>query len=40
MTVMILLHGGISLHQAGILDVAGDEGLIGELQAMIQAARN
>jgi AcrR family transcriptional regulator len=40
MTVMILLHGGISLHQAGILDVAGDDGLIGELQAMIRAARN
>jgi len=36
MKVLILLHGGIELHRAGILDVSGDEGLIGELQAMIE----
>ncbi|MBR0683582.1 TetR/AcrR family transcriptional regulator [Roseomonas eburnea] len=35
MKVLILLHGGISLHLGGILDVPGDEGLIAELQAMI-----
>lgn len=34
MRVIILLHGGISMHQAGILDVAGTEGLIAELTAM------
>lgn len=34
MKVLILLHGGIVWHAAGILDVAGDEGLISELQAM------
>jgi AcrR family transcriptional regulator len=37
MKVMILLHGGISLHVAGILDVRGDAGLIAELQAMVAA---
>ena len=37
MRVVILLHGGISMHQAGILDVAGDEGLIAELTAMVGA---
>lgn len=36
MKVLILLHGGIELHRAGILDVPGDEGLIAELQAMIE----
>jgi hypothetical protein len=36
MKVLILLHGGIELHRAGILDVSGDEGLITELQAMIE----
>jgi len=35
MQVVILLHGGIALHQAGILDVAGDEGLIADLTAMV-----
>lgn len=35
MQVIILLHGGITLHQAGILDVAGDEGLIADLTAMV-----
>lgn len=38
MKVLILLHGGIALHQAGILDVSGDAGLIAELQAMVSAA--
>lgn len=37
MKVMFLLHGGISLHVAGILDVRGDAGLIAELQAMVAA---
>lgn len=37
MKVLILLHGGIALHQEGVLDVDGDEGLIAELQAMIRA---
>lgn len=37
MKVLILLHGGISLHAAGILDVAGNKGLIAELQAMVAA---
>ena len=38
MKVLILLHGGIDLHNEGILDVAGDEGLIAELQAMARSA--
>ncbi|MBP6545551.1 MAG: TetR/AcrR family transcriptional regulator [Phenylobacterium sp.] len=38
MKVMILLHGGIALHRDGILDVAGDQGLIAELQAMVRAS--
>jgi AcrR family transcriptional regulator len=37
MKVLILLHGGISLHAAGILDVAGNKGLIAELQEMVAA---
>jgi AcrR family transcriptional regulator len=37
MKVLFLLHGGISLHAGGILDVRGDEGLIAELQAMVAA---
>jgi AcrR family transcriptional regulator len=37
MQVVVLLHGGITLHQAGILDVAGDEGLVAELTAMLGA---
>ncbi|WP_296596115.1 TetR/AcrR family transcriptional regulator [Phenylobacterium sp.] len=37
MRVLILLHGGITMHQAGILDVEGDEGLIAELTAMAEA---
>lgn len=37
MKVFILLHGGLSLHAAGILDVAGSKGLIAELQAMVAA---
>jgi AcrR family transcriptional regulator len=39
MKVLILLYGGIALHQAGILDVAGDQGLIRELQAMVKSTR-
>jgi hypothetical protein len=35
MKVLVLLHGGISMHVAGILDVRGDTGLIAELQAMV-----
>jgi hypothetical protein len=35
MKVIILLHGGIAMHQSGILDVDGDEGLIAELTAML-----
>jgi AcrR family transcriptional regulator len=38
MKVLILLHGGLSMHGAGILDVDGDEGFIAELQAMIASA--
>jgi len=38
MKVLVLLHGGLSLHGAGILDVDGDEGFIAELQAMIASA--
>ncbi|MDP3749618.1 MAG: TetR/AcrR family transcriptional regulator [Phenylobacterium sp.] len=38
MKVMVLLHGGIALHRAGILDVPDDAGLIEELQAMIRAS--
>jgi AcrR family transcriptional regulator len=37
MRVIILLHGGITMHRSGILDVAGDEGLIAELTAMVAA---
>lgn len=37
MKVFILLHGALSLHAAGILDVAGHKGLIAELQAMVAA---
>lgn len=37
MKVIILLHGGIAMHQSGILDVDGDEGLIAELTAMLDA---
>lgn len=37
MRTLILMHGGIAMHQAGILDVDGDEGLIAELQAMVKA---
>lgn len=36
MKVLILLHGGIALHQEGVLDVEGDAGLIAELQAMVR----
>jgi AcrR family transcriptional regulator len=35
MKVLILLHGALSMHAAGIIDVPGDEGLIAELQAMV-----
>ena len=35
MKVLILLHGGISMHLNGILDVPGDEGLISEMQKMV-----
>lgn len=35
MKVLYLLHGGIALHSDGILDLAGDEGFLAELQAMI-----
>ncbi|HYE45694.1 MAG TPA: helix-turn-helix domain-containing protein [Caulobacter sp.] len=35
MKVLYLLHGGLALHSGGILDLADDEALIGELQAMI-----
>jgi hypothetical protein len=35
MKVLILLHGGIALHIAGILDVRDDATFIEELQAMI-----
>ena len=35
MKAWILLHGSIALHAAGVLDVAGTEGLISELQAML-----
>ena len=38
MKVLVLLHGGLSMHGAGILDVEGDEGFIAELQAMIASA--
>lgn len=38
MKVMVLLHGGIALHRAGILDVSDDTGFIEELQAMIRAS--
>jgi AcrR family transcriptional regulator len=38
MKVLILLSGGIALHQAGILDVEGDRGLIRELQAMVKSS--
>lgn len=37
MKVIILLHGGIAMHQSGILDVDGDAGLIAELSAMAEA---
>lgn len=37
MRVIILLHGGITMHQAGILDVDGDAGLVAELTAMLEA---
>jgi AcrR family transcriptional regulator len=33
----ILLHGGITLHRAGILDVAGSAGLVAELARMVEA---
>lgn len=33
--VLILLYGGISMYQEGILDVAGEDELIAELQSMI-----
>ncbi len=36
MKVIILLHGGLAMHSAGVLDVEGDEGLIAELQAMVR----
>ena len=32
----ILLHGGITLHRAGILDVAGSRGLVAELTRMVE----
>ena len=32
----ILLHGGLTLHRAGILDVAGTKGLVTELTRMIE----
>lgn len=35
MKMLILVRGGISMHLAGILDVADDEDLIAELQAMV-----
>jgi AcrR family transcriptional regulator len=35
MKVLILLRGALSMHTSGVLDVAGDEGLIAELQAMV-----
>ena len=38
MKVLVLLHGGLSMHGAGILDVEGDEGFIAELQAMVAAS--
>jgi AcrR family transcriptional regulator len=37
MKILVLLHGGIALHAAGVLDVPGDAGLIAELQAMVAA---
>lgn len=37
MRVIVLLHGGITMHRSGILDVDGDEGLIAELTAMLDA---
>lgn len=38
MKVLILLHGGIALHKAGILDVPDARGLITELQAMVRSS--
>ena len=38
MKALVLLHGGLAMHGAGILDVEGDEGFIAELQAMIASA--
>lgn len=38
MKVLVLLHGGLAMHGAGILDVDGDEGFITELQAMIASS--
>ena len=35
MKALILLRGALLMHADGILDVAGDEGLIAELQAMV-----
>ena len=35
MKVIILMHGALAMHAAGVLDVEGDEGLIAELQAMV-----
>jgi AcrR family transcriptional regulator len=40
MKVLILLHGALGMHAAGILDVDGDEGLIAELQAMLAEPAN
>lgn len=37
MRVIVLLHGGITMHRSGILDVDGDSGLIAELTAMLEA---
>ena len=36
MKIYILLHGGITLHRAGILDVAGSNGLVAELGRMVE----
>jgi len=38
MKTYILLHGGITLHRAGILDVAGRHGLVAELARMVEAS--
>lgn len=36
MRVVLLLRGGLSMYGAGILDVAGEAGLVSELQAMVR----